>query len=294
LNSQLVYEDSLVRLFVGDARHIPIDDNSAGQIITSPPYNCRARYDGYDDWLPWDEYWNDLIVPFLRESIRVLVPGGRLCVNFANVIRKNVPDGQSSPPDWKLKGHWRWTPPGANGEDWAALIDEHFFPTVRQIEGALPRERLTWVKGDKANEVTTTSTAWGSWMRASNPVLRATSEPIYIVDKLTHKRPPGTTNITAEEFKAWTRNTWFVPVRGLVTGKDANPSQFPLEIPRRLMKLYGYVEDLVVDPFAGECTTLVAAKRLGRKAVGVEQGTNQCRRGADRCRQDVLFDEGAA
>ena len=142
--------------------------------------------------------------------------------------------------------------------------------------------------------VATTSTAWGSWLSASNPVLRATAEPIYIVDKLTHTRPKGETDITKEEFKAWTRNTWFVPVRNLATGRGANPAQFPLEIPRRLMKLYGYVSDVVVDPFVGEGTTARAAKNLRRKCVGIDQGAKQIARAADRCRQDLLFDEVAA
>jgi len=288
--SELVYSDQWASIYRGDARQIPLDDNSAGMVITSPPYNARMRYDGYNDWLDWNSYWNKLIVPFLCESIRVLVPGGRLCVNFANVVRSNVPEGQSdNPPDWQYKGHWRWTPPGAGGEEWAALIDEHFFPTVRKIEGALPRERLTWVKGEVADDVTTTSTAWGSFRSASNPVLRATAEPIFIVDKLTHTRPKGETSITKEEFMAWTRNTWFAPVRGLVTGRGANPAQFPLEIPRRLMKLYGYTDDLVVDPFVGEGTTLVAAKRLGRKSVGIDQGPKQVQRAANRVSQEVMF-----
>jgi DNA modification methylase len=320
------YQDDLVTLYCGDARDLSmLESDSAGMVICSPPYNARMRYDGYNDWLDWDSYWGGLIVPFLHESMRVLVPGGRLCVNFANVIRKNVPEGKSdNPPDWEYKGHWRWTPPGAKGEDWAALVDEHFFTTVRQIDGALPRERLTWVKGSEAvwrrrilqmlfdhkitieqaeefldegevgGDITTKSTAWGSWLSASNPVLRATAEPIYIVDKLTHTRPKGESDITSDEFKAWTRNTWFVPVRNIVTGKNANPAQFPPEIPRRLMKLYGYTSDLVVDPFAGECTTLVAAKRLGRRSVGIDIGPNQCKRGANRCSQDLLFDEAAA
>ena len=287
--AELVYSDRFVELHRGDARKLPLEDESVDLVITSPPYNCRARYDGFDDWLPWGEYWDGLITPAMAECYRVLKPGGRLCVNFANVVRQNVPEGQTSPPDWEFKGHWRWTPPGSNG-DWPALVDKYVWDMLNGV-GFLERERINWVKGDSAEDVTTTSTAWGSWLSADNPSLRATSEPIYIADKLSHKRSGGTTVITKDEFMAWTRNTWFVPVRNLVTGKGANPCQFPLEIPRRLMRLYGYAEDVVLDPFCGEGTTLRAAKNEQRRAIGVEQGLKQARRAANRCRQDLLFDD---
>lgn len=259
----MVYKDDWVALFQGDARRLPLTDESVGIVITSPPYNAHFGYDGYDDWLTWGEYWHGLILPSMREALRVLVPGGRLCVNLANVIR--TPDGF----------------------DWPILIDQFFLAAMAEM-GGLPRERITWVKGEGGEDVTTTSTAWGSWRSASNPVLRATSEPIYIIDKQTHSRCTGKSDITAAEFKAWSRNTWFVPVRGTVPGSDANPAQMPPEIPRRLMKLYGYVDDVALDPFAGEGTTLRAAKDLGRHAIGVEQGLEQCERAANRCRQDLL------
>lgn len=289
--AELVYSDRLTSLYRGDARELPLDDGSIDLIITSPPYNCRARYDGYDDWLDWASYWRGLIAPAMAECYRVLRPGGRLCVNFANVVRQNVPEGQTNPPEWKHKGHWRWTPPGSNG-DWPALVDRHIWPLLVDEIGFLERERISWVKGDRADDVTTTSNAWGSWLSAANPSLRATSEPIYVADKILRNHGTGTTDITKEEFMAWTRNTWFVPVRNLVTGRGANPCQFPLEIPRRLMKLYGFKEDVILDPFTGEGTTLRAAKNEGRQSIGVEQGEDQCRRAAGRCKQGVLFDEG--
>ena len=297
--SNLVYSDNLTSIFCGDAREIPLENNSVGQIITSPPYNARMHYEGYDDWLPWTEYWEGLIEPSLRECYRVLVHGGRIGFNIANVVRSDVQDYRwSSSRKRNLSQRKiltrqdgrKWSPPGSNGEPWAEFIDKHIWFLAKTI-GFLPRERITWVKGDMPEEIVTTSNAWGTFCSAANPVLRAIAEPIYILDKGTHTRPPGTTTITKQEFMSWSRNTWFVPVRGLVTEKHANPCQFPLEIPRRLMKFYGYTEDLVLDPFMGEGTTLVAAKRLGRKSVGIELGEKQCARAADRVSQDVMFYE---
>src|SRR5438132_14380920 len=84
------YDDRFVQLWHGDARALPLPDASVNLVITSPPYNCRVAYDGYDDWLPWDQYWHDLIEPSMRECFRVLAPGARLAVNLANVARRGV------------------------------------------------------------------------------------------------------------------------------------------------------------------------------------------------------------
>ncbi len=240
------YEDGCVRVFHGDARNLPIDDESVHLVVTSPPYNCRLNYDGYDDWLPWDEYWHGLIEPSLRECYRVLTRGGRIAVNLANVIRQDVP--------------------------------------------FLPREQLTWVKAMNPEDIAT-STAWGSWCSASNPVLRAVAEPVFIASKGTHARPPGQSDLTAAEFKAWTRNVWHI-TSGHADQYLDHPCKFPLELielPRRLIKLYSYVGDVVLDPFCGSGSTLRAAKDAGRRAIGVEISSRYCALSANRCRQELLF-----
>ena len=83
-----------MRVCHGDARRLPIEDESVHLVVTSPPFNCRVNYDGYDDWLSWDEYWHGLIEASLRECFRVLVRGGRTALNLANVIRQDVPEGR--------------------------------------------------------------------------------------------------------------------------------------------------------------------------------------------------------
>src|SRR5437764_1779051 len=85
-----VYDDGGVQVWHGDARALPLADGSVHLILTSPPYNCRVAYDGYDDWLPWDQYWHDLIEPSMRECFRVLALGGRLPFNLATYLRQDV------------------------------------------------------------------------------------------------------------------------------------------------------------------------------------------------------------
>jgi len=91
------YADDTVTIYQGDARMLPMPDASVHLICTSPPYNCRVGYDGFDDWLPWNDYWHGLIDPSLRECYRVLVHGGRIAINLANVVRQNVPTERSRP-----------------------------------------------------------------------------------------------------------------------------------------------------------------------------------------------------
>jgi len=278
-----VYDDGRVQVWHRDARALPLADASVHLVITSPPYNCRASYDVYDDWLPWDQYWHDLIEPSLRECFRVLAPGGRLAINLANVIRQDV----SSEATERPRHHrWRWKPPGAKGEPWSVMVAPRLWKTLEQI-GFLPREQLTWIKAVNPEDVVT-STAWGSWCSASNPVLRAVAESVFIASKLTHRRSPGQSDLTSEEFKAWTRNVWNIPAGNAERDLD-HPCKFPLELPRRLIKLYSYVGDVVLDPFCGSGVTLRAAMDLDRRAIGIDISRRYCAMSANRCRQQLLF-----
>src|SRR5438105_10140602 len=113
------YDDGVVQVWHGDARALPLADASVSLVITSPPYNCRVPYDGYDDWLPWNQYWHHLIEPSMRECFRVLAPGGRLAGNLANVVRQDVTLGRASRRPRCPGG---WSPVGANGEPWSVMV----------------------------------------------------------------------------------------------------------------------------------------------------------------------------
>jgi modification methylase len=283
--AELVYDDATVRIFRGDARLLPLPDECAHLVVTSPPYNCRAAYDSYTDWLPWEEYWHGLIEPVLRECYRILVHGGRIAINMPNVVRQDVGPGARDDVVYFSNSGRKWKPAGANGEAWSVMVAPRLWMLLEQI-GFLPREQLTWVKAADPADIAT-STAWGSWRSASNPVLRAVGEPVFIASKGTHRRTAGESDLTAAEFKAWTRNVWNIS-SGHADQYLDHPAMFPLELPRRLIKLYSFVGDLVVDPFAGAGTTLRAAKDLGRLGVGVEQSERYCRLAAARCAQQVL------
>jgi site-specific DNA-methyltransferase (adenine-specific) len=291
--SELVYAADGVSIWQGDARALPLADDSVHLIVTSPPYNARIAYDGYSDWLPWDRYWRELITPTLYECYRVLVDGGRIALNMPNVLRQNVGEGARF-VEYRARGGRKWKPAGSNGTVWSVVVDEHLWPLLRTV-GFEPRERLTWIKAGEPDDavVSNSSTAWGSWRSASNPVLRAIAEPVFVASKGSFQREPGRSDLTRDEFLVLTRNTWFITT-GHIDQNIGHPAMFPLELPRRLIKLYSYIGDTVLDPFMGSGTTLRAAKNVGRLAVGVEQSERYCRLAAARCAQSVMRLEDTA
>ena len=209
-----------------------LPDHTVHLMVTSPPYNVRKDY---DEDLSLEEY-RELLSNVFRETYRVLVTGGRACVNIANLGRKPY-----------LPLH-------------AMLIEE-------MIEaGFYMRGEIIWDKGASA----AASTAWGSWMSASNPVLRDVHEYILVFSKesFSRKSAANDSTIEREEFLEWTKSVWQFPA--VSARKIGHPAPFPEELPRRLIKLYTYQGDVVLDPFAGSGTTCVAALNNDRSYVGYE------------------------
>lgn len=209
-----------------------LPDHSVHLMITSPPYNVQKEY---DEDLNLDEYLA-LLGRVFEETRRVLVTGGRACINVANLGRK-------------------------------PYLPLHSFLVHRMLElGFLMRGEIIWDKGSSASS----STAWGSWMSASNPVLRDVHEYILVFCKDSFSRPSGDaqSSIERDEFLEFTKSVWTFPA---VSAKQVgHPAPFPEELPRRLIQLYSFVGDVVLDPFCGSGTTCLAARRCGRKYVGYD------------------------
>jgi DNA modification methylase len=222
--------DQIYKKTSEDMSELP--DHSVHLMVTSPPYNVSKDYD-HD--LTLDEYRN-LMRRVFRETYRVLVTGGRACINIANVGRK-------------------------------PYLPLHAFLIEDMLEiGFFMRGEIIWNKASSASA----STAWGSWLSASNPVLRDVHEYILVFSKDSFSRPSRDRQSTIEkdDFLNWTKSVWEFPA---VSAKQVgHPAPFPEELPRRLIELYTYNHDIVLDPFCGSGTTCLAAYKANRHFIGYE------------------------
>jgi DNA modification methylase len=237
-------------IFCGDARDMhDVDDNSVALVVTSPPYFAGKAYEtdleaGHipSTYLEYLAMLRDVFA----ECLRVLEPGGRMCVNVANLGRK---------PYRSLAGD---------------------VTTILQDELAmLLRGEVVWVKAKGAAG----SCAFGSYMKASNPVLRDLTERVVIASKGRFSRAPDLktrrkvglpheSDISKEEFLASTLDVW--EIRPERARRVNHPAPFPVELPERFIRLYTYVGDVVLDPFLGSGSTAVAAAHTGRRYVGYD------------------------
>jgi site-specific DNA-methyltransferase (adenine-specific) len=210
-----------------------IPDRSLHLMVTSPPYNTTKDYDRD---LSLEEYL-EMLKRVFAETHRALVHGGRACINVANLGRKPyIP------------------------------LSDHISRMMIEI-GYFMRGEIVWYKGAGAG----VSMAWGSWQSAANPVLRDTHEYILVFSKGTYsrKKPNGKEDtITREQFMEWTKSVWTINPES--ARKVGHPAPFPVELPYRLIQLYTYQGDIVLDPFMGSGSTAIAALKSGRKYVGYE------------------------
>ncbi len=216
-------------------------------MVTSPPYNVGKDY---DEDFTLEEYL-EFLKRVWREVHRVLVPGGRACINVANLGRK---------PYIPLHAYI--------ARDMGDL-------------GFLMRGEIIWDKGASA----AASTAWGSWRSPANPTLRDTHEYILVFCKGSFSRPRlngRESTITREEFLEFTKSIWSFPAES--AKKVGHPAPFPLELPYRLLQLYTYEGEVVLDPFMGSGQTALAALKGGRRYVGYEIADSYVRLAENRVR----------
>jgi site-specific DNA-methyltransferase (adenine-specific) len=228
--------DLVDRILCQDSRDLSnLPDSSVHLMVTSPPYNVSKEY---DEDFSLGEYL-ELLGSVFAETSRVLVNGGRACVNVANVGRR-------------------------------PYIPYHKYVMDAMLDlGFLMRGEIIWQKGARG-AAAGTSTAWGSWRSASNPTLRDTHEYILVFSKGKFSRTGQgrESTISREEFLEFTRSVWEFPPES--ANRVGHPAPFPEELPRRLIHLYSFRGDVVLDPFVGVGTTCVAALRAGRHFVGVD------------------------
>lgn len=208
-----------------------IPDNCVSLMVTSPPYNVGKDYDAD---LSLSEYL-ELLKRVLAETYRVLEPGGRVAVNVANLGRK---------PYLPLNHHV------------AGLLTD---------VGFLLRGEIIWQKAKAAGG----STAWGSWQSAKNPTLRDVHEYVVVGCKESFRRiRKGDDTIEKDDFVSSTLSVW--NIRPESAKRVGHPAPFPVELPRRLIELYTFKGDLVLDPFMGAGATALAALETGRHFVGYD------------------------
>ena len=244
----MIYPDDFVNKIINadalEALSI-IPDNIIHLIITSPPYNVGMDY-GVSDRKNYNNYLS-FMKKVLQECYRVLIPGGRIAVNVPSSILQSSSSRM-------------------------AYLSLDIVLLMREV-GFLDREWVTWIKMPKG-EIAGSSTAWGSWMSPSCPYLRDACEYVIVMDKESHKRTDksGVNDITSEEFLKFTSNCWYIPPE-----KNRNhPAPFPPGLPYRLIKLYSWENDIVLDPFVGSGTTAVVAKKCNRKFIGIDINSEFC------------------
>lgn len=210
-----------------------IPDHSVHLMVTSPPYNVTKEY---DEDLTLDEY-REFLKRVFAETYRTLVTGGRACINLANLGRK-------------------------------PYIPLHSYVIQDMLElGFLMRGEIIWNKASSSSP----STAWGTWLSPANPVLRDIHEYILIFSKEAFNRktlPGKLSTITRDEFLEYTKSVWTFPAES--ARKVGHPAPFPIGLPYRLIKLYTFEGEVVLDPFCGSGTTFLAAIKTGRHYVGYD------------------------
>lgn len=218
-----------------------IPDESIDLIVTSPPYNVQIDYSTHVDDMSYANYLQ-FSTKWLSQLHRWAKPDGRFCLNIP--LDKNKGGQQSVCADLTViakKMGWR------------------YHSTIIWNEQNISRR-----------------TAWGSWLSASAPFVIAPVEVILVLYKQSWKKTSGSrvSDVTRQEFLDWTNGVW--TFNGEKKKHARHPAAFPVELPRRCIKLFSYVDDVVLDPFMGSGTTLLAASQNHRRAIGIDLDPGYC------------------
>jgi DNA modification methylase len=244
--------ESLDKIFCNSSEKMEeIPDNSIHLMVTSPPYNVGKEY---DENLTLNEY-REFLRKVWSEVKRVLVPGGRACINIANLGRR-------------------------------PYIPLHVFIVEDMLDlGFLMRGEIIWNKASSGSP----STAWGSWLSAKNPVLRDVHEYILVFSKGMFSRGNlrRKSTISKEEFLEFTKSVWTFAAEPAT--KIGHPAPFPVELPYRLIQLYTFEGEIVLDPFMGSGQTAIAAVKTHRHYVGYDTNEEYTKLAERRIKEFSLY-----
>jgi site-specific DNA-methyltransferase (adenine-specific) len=245
------FETGSLRIYNTDILEIDaIQDESIALIVTSPPYDVDIKYKDYDDSLPYDQYL-DFTRKWLSKILRLTRPDGRLCLNIP--LDKNKGGQQSVCAD---------------------------ITTIAKQIGWKYHSTIVWNEQNISRR-----TAWGSWMSASAPYVIAPVETILVMYKTRwEKMRKGESDIARNEFIQWTNGVW--NFSGESKTKIGHPTPFPVELPKRCIKLFSFKGETVLDPFLGSGTTLIACLQTSRIGIGIEINEDYCQLAVKRLKQE--------
>jgi len=249
-----LFEAASLRIYNADILEIDaIEDESVDLVVTSPPYDVDIRYQNYDDNLPYGEYL-EFTSKWLSKIHSLAKPDGRLCLNIP--LDKNKGGQQSVCAD---------------------------ITTIAKEVGWKYHSTIIWNEQNISRR-----TAWGSWMSASAPYVIAPVEAILIMYKARwEKLQRGRSDITRDEFIEWTNGVW--NFSGESKSRVGHPAPFPIELPKRCVKLFSFPGNVVLDPFLGSGTTLIACLQTERVGIGVEINEAYCRLAAKRLEEHGIY-----
>lgn len=239
--NKLYFQNNSIWIYNDDfLRTDCIKDNSIDLIITSPPYNVDIHYNSYNDKISYQDYLS-FTKEWLAKCFKLAKDDGRFCLNIP--LDKNKGGQQSICAD---------------------------ITTIAKQVGWKYHSTIIWNEQNISKR-----TAWGSWLSARAPYVIAPVEVIVVLYKKNWRKiNNGKSDITKKEFIEWTSGVW--NFMGESKTRIGHPAPFPLELPRRCIKLFSFVEDMVLDPFLGSGSTLLACIQTSRRGIGVEIDKNYC------------------